>query len=863
MESLSILAEPSVNKIGLQVESIRLLLEQQGRKPIADGPYYRCGQGWELEGWRLHIAVTRSYFKLLIDAVLPLLNGFNVSFCLFKDRWAGNTIVNGGFGIELQGKALSILPVNGEQACEIAEVLVSVTSAMKGPDVPGAYFLGGRVYAEYVRQGENGSFDIGRGSKGLLQFFQNFEFVLPRGVIWPFDGVAAYHAPKRKMLLQGRYLFVDMLKTDAKGHVMLAWQLRWGIPVRCVVKEGLVGINEDDAGRDATDRIRWQAHMASRVKGHILTAEVLAYFKIGRKAYLVTRWIPSTELSVIFEQILAGRSWPDLGESHRLRIKQYLIKVLYPLVGLHELGIIHRDVTPFNFRVDARDQVWLLDLEQCFDRQRNQPTPPFGGDTPGYKSDLEMSSGMPGPEEDVFGFGGLMIFAATGIYPHHFMGLGDKSRAFLFLTGDQPFTDLLSKCRLPDPADRPPMDVVVEAVKTLPTKSVSGFANQNHVLTEEELKDIVIAALAGLHHPVMHNSDGYWKSVDKNQKILFSGQSTPEVFTPGLYDGLGGVLLIIFKAIRCHIRWSFSPDDLNKNISYLLGQLSSVQGNDSGLWHGTAGMHMVVLEGIRAGVFQGHEQRMLGILEDCRAAKEVLNEIDLSYGSGLAGQMVSLLTSDDMLWREEATRIAMSIGGLQQTYGNWKNTDYKFSQGSAGIIWSLLVYLQHDPRVASITDAVRKALQHLTREIFRDNGQLRDITSPWLDGSAGLALTYLKAFQVLGERTYLETATQILMEFPERIASNMLTAGDGLASVGETYMYAWRVTGDNFWKERAGRIAQLFGHLFYRPQDGIGWWTTDRPLEPSPSLFTGSGGPLYFLLNYLYPEQMTGIIPGT
>lgn len=846
----------------LEAENLRLLLEEQGWQPTADGPYFRCRQGWDQAGWRLHVAVTRSHFAQLLKDVIPLLGKIGASICIFRDCWLGEVIVNGGFGIGLQGKVLTILPEDGQQACEIAGLLASATGAMRGPDVPGAYHLGGRVYAEYIRDGGLCRFEPDTGSKGLLRFFQDFEFVLPRGVSWPFDKVAGYRPPKKRFLLQGRYLFVDMLKTDAKGHVIQALRLRWGLPISCVIKEGLAGIGEDDAGRDATDRIRWQAHIAGRVKGHIRTAEVLAYFKVGRKAYLVTRWVPSTGLSTIFEQILAGRSWPNLKEAERIRIKQYLTKVLYILVGLHELGIIHCDVTPFNFRVDARDLVWVLDLEQCFDRQRNQPTPPFSGGTPGYKSEQEVPGGLPGPDEDVFGFGGLMIFAATGFYPHHFMGLGDKRRAYAFLTGDGFLADLLAKCRLSNPTGRPSTDDLIEAIKHLPTKDVSGVTGQKYLLTEEELRDIVKEALSGLHHPAMRNADGYWKSVDRNQKNHYSGQWSTEIVSPGLYDGVGGVLLTIFKAIGRGIKWNLVPAELNKNISYLLEQMTLDQKYGPGLWHGTAGLQMVIAEGIKTGIFQGHEQQMLNILGDGNLGLDISHETDLSYGSGLAGITIGLLSVRGYQRRDAAAKAVLRICELQLPNGGWKGMDNSFSEGSAGIIWSLLVYLQHAPGDSRTALAARNALSRLTKEILKGNGRLQNIANPWLDGSAGLALCYLKAFQVLGERAYLDTATQILNEYPERIASNMLTAGGGLAGVGEAYLYAWQVTGNSCWRQRADWIAQLFGHLFYRPQEGIGWWTTDRPIEPSPSLFTGGGGPLYFLLDYLHAGREGCLIPG-
>src|ERR1700744_3891864 len=116
----SILAEPFLKETGLQTEDLRLLLEVHGWVPVADGPYFRCGQGWDIAGWRLHISVTKSHFRQVVEDIVPLLSRMQVSINLFRDYSSAETLVNGGYGIELQGKALSVLPDHDQQACEIA-----------------------------------------------------------------------------------------------------------------------------------------------------------------------------------------------------------------------------------------------------------------------------------------------------------------------------------------------------------------------------------------------------------------------------------------------------------------------------------------------------------------------------------------------------------------------------------------------------------------------------------------------------------------------------------------------------------------------------------------------------------------------
>ncbi len=131
--------------------------------------------------------MTRSHFRELVDGILPFLAGAQVGTCLFRDYWSGNTVVNGGYGVELQGKAMSNLPNNDRQTGSVAKGLVSLTGQMSGPDVPGAYHLGGRVYAEYAGSDGSSTYRPDAGRRGLLRFFQQLGFVLPAGVTWPFS----------------------------------------------------------------------------------------------------------------------------------------------------------------------------------------------------------------------------------------------------------------------------------------------------------------------------------------------------------------------------------------------------------------------------------------------------------------------------------------------------------------------------------------------------------------------------------------------------------------------------------------------------------------------------------------------------
>ncbi|MBI3974665.1 MAG: hypothetical protein HY332_25600 [Chloroflexi bacterium] len=126
----------------------------------------------------------------------------------------------------------------------------------------------------------------------------------------------------------------------------------------------------------------------------------------------------------------------------------------------------------------------------------------------------------------------------------------------------------------------------------------------------------------------------------------------------------------------------------------------------------------------------------------------------------------------------------------------------------------------------------------------------------WCHGSPGVGLFFVKAYEVLGDAQYIETA--------KAAGETMYAHGDvranpsqchGLAGNAEVLVELYRLTRDALWLERAHDFAART--LIYRkstPEGDV--WQGDDPLSTSPDFLCGAAGVGHFFLRLLDPDGM-------
>jgi lantibiotic modifying enzyme len=186
-----------------------------------------------------------------------------------------------------------------------------------------------------------------------------------------------------------------------------------------------------------------------------------------------------------------------------------------------------------------------------------------------------------------------------------------------------------------------------------------------------------------------------------------------------------------------------------------------------------------------------------------------------------------------------------------------------FDEGAAGVIYFLLEYSNIYKDAVAFT-AARNGLQWLMRSVKVRNGQLtwrradqkREINYGFSSGVAGIAFTFLRAFQISSNSVYANFARKLLQGIPSKFTDNNLGQRSGLSGLGEVYLEAYHLLKEKVWLERATWIAQVIFHLKKSGFNNSTYWLVESEREPVANFMTGTSGILHFLLRYCYPDTI-------
>jgi serine/threonine protein kinase len=198
----------------------------------------------------------------------------------------------------------------------------------------------------------------------------------------------------------GPYEVIGFLGEGGMGQVFLGRDTGGVLIAIKLVRPEMAGFPEFRA------RFRREAQSAMRVP-RFCTAEVIAADPDAAAPYLVTEYIdgPTLEEAVRTEGPLRGAE-----------LDQLAVSMAAALASIHGAGIIHRDLKPANVllsrlgpRVIDFGIAGAVDATRLTDEGRSLGTPAYMAP--------EQLHARPHPASDVFSWGGVMLFAATGRRP--------------------------------------------------------------------------------------------------------------------------------------------------------------------------------------------------------------------------------------------------------------------------------------------------------------------------------------------------------------------------------------------------------------------------------------------------------------
>ncbi|MEU4831325.1 serine/threonine-protein kinase [Streptosporangium sp. NPDC023615] len=243
----------------------------------------------------------------------------------------------------------------------------------------------------------------------------------------------------------GRYLLLGRLGMGGMGVVYLAEHPRGGVVALKTPHPAHLG--------DATLRARFAEEVRfSRRVVPFCTAAVVEDGTDGDRPYLVSEYVPGPALSQVVST--HGPLTPDLAYGVALGVAG-------ALVAVHEAGLVHRDLKPANVLL-SHTGPRVIDFGIARDVDVHGAHTQAGQvmGSPGWVAPERLTGGLALPASDVFAWGCLIAYAATG---HHPFGAGEADTLTRRILVEPPRTASVPALLRPaveaslakDPAHRP------------------------------------------------------------------------------------------------------------------------------------------------------------------------------------------------------------------------------------------------------------------------------------------------------------------------------------------------------------------------------------------------------------------------
>ena len=208
--------------------------------------------------------------------------------------------------------------------------------------------------------------------------------------------------------------------------------------------------------REFRARFTVEADLARRVRGPY-TARVLDADTDGTRPWLATEYVPGPALHD------AVRDAGPFPEDSLLALASGLARAL---AAIHEVGLVHRDLKPSNVLLSTRGpQVIDFGIARAADATAlTRPGQALG--TPAYMAPEQATGSGLHAASDLFAFGGVLVFAATGRAP---FGSGEPAALLYRVVNEEPdlggvperLLPLVTACLAKDPEERPGLDSVL------------------------------------------------------------------------------------------------------------------------------------------------------------------------------------------------------------------------------------------------------------------------------------------------------------------------------------------------------------------------------------------------------------------
>jgi lantibiotic modifying enzyme len=335
--------------------------------------------------------------------------------------------------------------------------------------------------------------------------------------------------------------------------------------------------------------------------------------------------------------------------------------------------------------------------------------------------------------------------------------------------------------------------------------------------------------------------------------------------------GLSGILYLLNRAAALGFDVSKSAYLIENAHNYLIEQVTNNLSDISGGLHfGSAGVALSL----------GSLSPQIG--DSFFSDDQILNCFDRNTGlpnvmHGAAGQglaMIQLMRSrQQQMGKMTLQKYATEMLSSQQKDGSWTMiTDHKgtqekvfnFGYGIAGIVYFLLEYHLYAKDEAALASAVQglnflasKAHKRRDSTAWTVSDKNKSEGKWWCDGTPGIALAFLKGYQVTHDSKFLEIGEKALRYHPKEIINKNLSQCHGITGLGELYLEAGATAENEKWQERSQWVAHMLIHMRNASNRSTKYWLTENIEFPTSDLMVGEGGIIHFLMRYAFPGRLS------
>jgi serine/threonine protein kinase len=846
-------------------------------------PFYKVGNTVANQGWILHVSLILPQIISGLMKILPIILQEGIAFKVPVDLDAAQNILNSAYGIDMVGKVIKIYPETTDIAVRIAKILIEQLKEFRGPTVYTDCLLGGVLYTrygsykwaqEYDAAGSPVKILIDHGGN-IIHDVKPIPFKFPFDLAWPFEQIIQPNVSySESIILNKKYLHTSLLKSDAKGNVLKGVKI---FPLykmsQVLIKQGKCNMLVNEIGEGIHERLKWQFELHKTLQGAVALPEVYDLFQIAGDTYLVMQFIDGYSLQKYLNLVFQNRSWSLIPIKEKVKVIDFIIAYLSEVLKLHNLGYVHRDISPENGIIDCNGKIWLVDTELVYSYKNKVPVVPFYYGTPGFISPEQLLKIEPEVSHDIYSIGALLIYSLTGMSPFHF-NLSNQNLLYkqvIHFICDVKIANLLCSCVAQKNCDRPNLSFVLEELSSYKERIKGG--EFNCISTNYKIKDIeevIQLGINALHDEIFTSPDNVWfTKFRRTTELLVQNELSMNTIYPGLYDGISGILL--FLAISNYQRYDISSlkDILESSLEYQYNNfVLNSKSSSNGLLFGKIGIGFSLQLAINLSLFKIDDIHPDWIFKLLNVPVDKLDIANGLSGKGLAFlRLAKKFNGDDL--RMVLDDIVTYILSHQMKDGSWlldgeynDSLKMKYSgllYGNSGIIYFLLCYLERYPN-ERVEKAVIKSLRWLKRsnKIIPGGVQTypgsKEFNFGLSTGLIGILLTYVKAYSVFKFPEYRIFVESTLYSYPSQFLYRDLSLSDGLTGMGDLLIEAYTQFNNPEWKERAYYIRSVLLSTYRLKDDQILYWNYRKTEEPVPGFFNGQSGILYFLLRSIHTD---------